>query len=490
MTSNASKMAKEVVRHTNLLIGGEFCASHSGKTFPTVNPATEEVITQIAEGGEEDIDRAAQTARKAFESSQWKNISGRERGRLLNTWADLIEQEHEEFAKLETLDSGKPISDSLNGDVPGAIEVIRYFAGWADKLHGQTIPLPGPYFSYTKREPIGVCGQIIPWNYPMNMAAWKMAPALAAGCSLVLKPAEQTPLTALRMGALALEAGFPPGIVNVVTGMGETAGAALVRHPEVNKIAFTGETTTAKIIQQNAADTMKRLTFELGGKSPNIVYKDADLDLAAKGSFGAIFSNMGQNCCAGSRLFLHEDIHDEFIAMLKSLAEKRKVGDPLDPKTEHGPQIDKAQYDKILHYINLGKKEGAKCISGGDSKGNKGFFVNPTIFCDVKDDMSIAADEIFGPVVSVFKYKDLDEVLKRANNTQFGLASAIWTQNLNVAQKVTDTLNAGTVWVNCYNIVDTAAPFGGFKMSGYGRELGEKAFDSYTENKTVTMFKG
>lgn len=475
------------VRQTRMLIDGQFQASVSGKTFPTINPATEEKIADVAEGDAEDIDRAVKAARRAFESGPWPGMDARERGRLLYRWADLIEKNLEELACLETLDNGKPISESRGWDAPGTAAVLRYYAGWADKIHGQTIPISGPYFTYTRREPVGVCGQIIPWNFPMCMAAWKMGPALAIGCTVILKPAEQTPLTALRLGELAMEAGFPPGVVNIVPGFGPTAGAALVRHPGVNKIAFTGEYKTAQLIQREAADDMKRLTFELGGKSPNIIFKDSNLDDAVDGALGAIFLNQGQNCCAGTRAFVQADIYDEFLEKFARRTAQRKLGDPFDSATEQGPQIDKDQYDKILHYIGLGKKQGARCVTGGERAFDKGFYVKPTVFGDVKDDMAIATDEIFGPVVSVFRFQELDEVIQRANNTPYGLAAAVWTRDIGKAHAIANRVKAGTVWVNCYNVVDPAAPFGGFKMSGIGRELGEKALDSYAEVKTVTI---
>jgi len=479
------------VRQTRMLIDGQFCDGVEGKTFPTLNPATEEKIADVAEGGAKDIDLAAKAARRAFgEGSPWRKLTARERGRLLYAWADLIDKNLEELAALETLDNGKPIADSRSWDVPAAAAVIRYYAGWADKIHGQTIPIPGPYFTYTKREPVGVCGQIIPWNFPMDMAAWKVGPALAAGCTVILKPAEQTPLTALRMGELAMEAGFPPGVLNIVPGFGPTAGAALVRHPEVDKIAFTGEYKTAQIIMKEAADGLKRLTFELGGKSPNIIFADADLEAAVDGAYGAIFLNQGQNCCAGSRAFVQAEIYDEFVDRLAERAAKRRLGDPFDPATEQGPQIDQPQFDKIMRYIQAGREQGARCVTGGERAFKRGYFIRPTVFGDVKDDMSIATDEIFGPVVSVLRFQSLDEVVRRANRTFYGLAAGVWTRDIGKAHAIADRVQAGTVWINCFNVVDAAAPFGGFKMSGLGRELGEKALDNYTETKTVTVHLG
>jgi aldehyde dehydrogenase (NAD+) len=474
---------------TELLIDGEFRQALSGKTFSTIDPATEESIAEVSEAMEEDVDLAVRAAHNALENGTWHRMDARERGRLIYKWADLIQENSRQLALLESLDNGKPISDSLSSDLPGAVEVLRYFAGWADKIQGKTIPTSGPRLTFTKREPVGVCGLIIPWNYPMNMAAWKLGPALASGCTTVLKPAEQTPLTALLMGQLALEAGIPAGVLNIVPGFGPTAGAALVRHPLVNKIAFTGEGATAQIIKRETLGTMKRLSFELGGKSPNIILKDADLDEAVEGAFGAIFSNMGQNCCAGSRVFVQAQIYDDFVEKLAALASKRVVGDPFDERTEHGAQIDKAQFEKILHYVDLGKKEGATCVAGGQQVFERGFFVAPTVFAGVADEMSIARDEIFGPVASVLRFEELNEVVKRANDTPYGLAAGVWTRDIHKAHAISDELKAGTVWINCYNAVDPAAPFGGFKMSGLGRELGEQAFDAYTETKTVTMLQ-
>ncbi|MEQ8748851.1 MAG: aldehyde dehydrogenase family protein [Amphiplicatus sp.] len=475
------------VRQTKILIGDTFRNSASGKTFKSIDPSTEETIAEIAEGGAEDVDRAVKAARKALEDGPWATMDARERGRLMMKWADLIDAHAEELARLEVLDNGKPISEALGYDIPSAAATIRYYAGWADKIEGKTIPTAGPHFTYTRREPVGVCGLIIPWNFPLAMAAWKLGPALAAGCTAVLKPAEQTPLTALRAGELALEAGIPPGVINIVPGFGGGgAGEALVAHDGVDKIAFTGEHKTAEIIKRATAHTMKRLSFELGGKSANIVCDDADLDAAVDGAFGAIFLNQGQNCCAGSRAFVHEKIYDKFVEKLAAKADQRRFGDPLETTTEQGPQIDKAQFDKIMKYIDLGREQGAACASGGARVGEKGFFIAPTVFANVRDEMAIATDEIFGPVVSVLKFKDEDEAVRRANSSMFGLAGAVWTRDIGKAQKMSAGLKAGTVWINCYNIVDPAAPFGGFKMSGAGRELGEEGLNAYLETKTVS----
>ncbi len=472
---------------TKLLIDGEFRDSVSGKTFATVNPATEKEIAQVAEGGAEDIDLAVKAARRAFDSGPWSRMDARDRGRLMFKLADLIESRVDELAELETLDNGKPLKESRHGDLPLVIDCLRYYAGWADKIHGRTVPIRGDYFCYTKREPVGVAGQIIPWNFPMLMVAWKWGPALAAGCSIVLKPAEQTPLTALKMGELAMEAGFPAGVINIVPGFGETAGAPLVAHKGVDKIAFTGETSTGKLIMKNAADTMKRVTLELGGKSPNIVFSDADLDAAVDGAMLGLYLNQGQCCCAGTRLFVQDSVYDAMVERLADASSKRKVGDPFADDTEQGPQIDKNQFKKILSYIEKGKAEGAKCVAGGDRHGSEGFFIQPTVFAEVTDEMAIATDEIFGPVMQVLRFKEVDEVIHRANTTDYGLAAAVWSRDIGKAHALADRIRAGTVWINCYDVFDAAAPFGGFKSSGLGRELGEKAIDNYTEHKTVTV---
>ncbi|MGQ0636787.1 MAG: aldehyde dehydrogenase family protein [Planctomycetaceae bacterium] len=475
------------VRQTKMLIDGQWCEARSGKTFVTYNPATEEKIAEVAEGDAPDIDRAAKAARKAFESGDWPKMDARDRGRLLNRLADLVEKNLDELAALETLDNGKPIRDSRAADLPLVIDCLRYYAGWADKITGDTIPVRGNYFCYTRREALGVAGQIIPWNFPLLMVAWKWAPALTAGCTIVMKPAEQTPLSCLRLGELAMEAGFPKGVINIVPGYGPTAGAALVKHPDVDKIAFTGEYRTAQIIMADAAKTLKRLTFELGGKSPNVIFADADLDAAVAGTEFGLFFNQGQCCCAGSRVFVEEKIHDQFVEKLVKRAKGRKLGDPFDTDTMQGPQVDGAQFDKILSYIEKGKESGAKCLTGGKRWGKRGFFIEPTVFDEVTDDMPIATDEIFGPVMGILPFKKVDEVIDRANKTFYGLAAAVWTRDVTKAHRIANAVRAGTVWINCYDVFDAAAPFGGFKMSGIGRELGEAALANYTELKTVTM---
>ena len=477
----------EQTLQTKLLIDGQWRDAVGGRTFATVNPATEEEIAQVAEGDAADVDLAVKAARRAFDSGPWRKMDARDRGRLINRLADLVEDHIDELARIESLDNGKPLTEARNGDLPMVVDTFRYYAGWADKIQGQTIPVRGNYFTYTRKEPVGVAGQIIPWTFPLMMVAWKWAPALAAGCTIVMKPAEQTPLSVLKLGELAIEAGFPNGVINIINGFGETAGAAIVAHKGVDKIAFTGEGTTAKIIMRSAVETMKRMTMELGGKSPNIVFADADLDAAVDGALLGIYLNQGQCCCAGSRLFVQEEVHDEFVKKLAAKVAARRLGDPFDPKTEQGPQIDKAQFDKIMGYIAKGKEQGATVVTGGERHGDKGFFIKPTIFSDVKDDMAIACEEIFGPVLSVIKFKETEEAITRANTTDFGLAAAVWTRDIGKAHSIAHRLRAGTVWINCYDVFDAAAPFGGFKSSGIGRELGEKALDNYTEMKTVTV---
>lgn len=476
--------------NTKLFINNEFVDAKSGKTFATVNPTNEKVITHIAEADSADVNLAVAAAKKAFSlGSPWRTSDGVTRGRLMNKLADLMERDAEHLAALEALDNGKPYKIALNVDIPGSIATVRYYAGWADKIHGKTIPASGDFFAYTRHEPVGVAGQIIPWNFPLLMLAWKLGPVLATGCTTILKVAEQTPLSALYMGKLIAEAGFPPGVVNILSGFGPTAGGALVNHPDVDKIAFTGSTSVGKLIAREAAETLKRVTLELGGKSPNIVLGDlkgADLDYAvAQSSFG-LFFNHGQCCCAGSRIFVQENIYDEFVAKSVEAGKKIRVGDPFDASTDQGPQVDDNQLKTILGYIKSGKQEGAKLLLGGEQHGSEGYFVEPTIFGDVKDNMKICQEEIFGPVMQILKFKTIDEVVDRANDNIYGLAASVFTKNIDHANKVSNNLRAGTVWVNCYDNFDVALPFGGYKQSGYGREKGEYGLNNYLEVKVVT----
>jgi aldehyde dehydrogenase (NAD+) len=476
------------VSATKLLINNQWVDSASGKTFATVNPSTGEVICEVAEADAADVDRAVQAARHVFERGPWRKTAASERGRLLNKLADLIERHADELARLESLDNGKPYAVASAADLPLTIACYRYYAGWADKVQGRTIPIAGDYFCYTRLEPVGVVGQIIPWNFPLLMQAWKLGPALATGNTVVMKPAEQTPLTALRVGELILEAGFPPGVVNLLPGYGPTAGAAIARHMDVDKVAFTGSTEVGHLIMEaSAKSNLKRVTLELGGKSPNIVFADADMDQAIEGAHFALFFNQGQCCCAGSRLFVEEKAYDEFVERSAARARRRTVGDPFDASTEQGPQVDQDQYNKVMHYIERGKKEGARLVCGGNRVGDRGYFIEPTVFADVKDDMAIAKEEIFGPVMSIIKFRDMDDVVERANRTEYGLAAAVWTRDIGKAHAIANSVRAGTVWVNCYDVFDAAAPFGGFKQSGLGRELGEYGLQQYTEVKTVTV---
>ncbi|HYC21296.1 MAG TPA: aldehyde dehydrogenase family protein [Candidatus Bathyarchaeia archaeon] len=472
-----------------MLIDGKWVAAASGKTFDTLNPATGEVLAHVAEGDQEDIDRAVKAARRAFDDGKWAAMRPVERQHLLLAIADLIERHGKELAQLETLDNGKSLNESQNVDIPAAAETFRYYAGWVTKNYGETIPSDPAFFNFTLREPVGVCGQIIPWNFPLLMAAWKLGPALACGNTVVLKPAEQTPLTALRLGELLLEAGVPAGVVNIVPGFGPTAGGALVRHPQVDKIAFTGSTEVGKEIHRETSGTLKRVSLELGGKSPNIVFSDADVEAAVQGAIMGVFFNQGEVCCAGTRLFVEQKLHDQFADTLAKHAASLKVGDGLDPETRVGPLVSQEQYERVTGYLEIGKKEGAKALTGGARpKGlERGYFVAPTVFTDVKNSMRIAQEEIFGPVVSVLPFKDENDAVFQGNNTFYGLAAGVWTRDVSKAHRVARALRAGTVWVNCYNVFDPAAPFGGYKQSGYGRELGRYALDLYTQVKSVWM---
>ena len=478
------------IKPGKLFINGRWVDSVSGKTFDTLNPATEKVITSVAEGDSADIDLAVAAAREAFENGPWKKTDARDRGRILLKIAGLIERNKDELALLDTLDNGKPINETTNADIPLVIDCFLYYAGWADKIHGETIPVRGDFFNYTLREPVGVVGQIIPWNFPLLMAAWKIAPALACGNTIVLKPAEQTPLSALRLGEICQEAGLPDGVLNIVTGYGPTAGAALAEHMDVDKIAFTGGSATGRIIMQAASKNLKRISLELGGKSPNIVFADSDIDSAVDGAMTGIFFNQGEVCCAGSRLFIEKSIHEEFIDKLSNKAANMRVGNPEDTGTQMGAQVSKEQFDKILGYIETGKQEGAKLVTGGERCGERGYFIKPTIFDAVDNNMRIAKEEIFGPVVSAITFEDVDEVVRQGNLSVYGLAAAVWTKDIKKAHRLARDLKAGTIWINTYNAFDAASPFGGFKQSGFGRELGVHALELYTHVKSVWINLG
>jgi len=470
-----------------MLIDGKWVDSVSGKTFDTYNPATGEVLAKVAEGDRADIEQAVKAARRAFESGKWPDMSASKRGRLLWKLADMLEAHLEEFAQLETLDNGKPLTVARVADIPLAVDIFRYMAGWATKVEGNTIPISagGKYLAYTLREPVGVVGQIIPWNFPLLMAAWKLAPALAVGCTVVLKPAEQTPLSALRLGELAVEAGFPDGVLNIVPGFGETAGAALAAHPDVDKVAFTGSTEVGKLILQAAAGNLKKVSLELGGKSPNIIFPDADLKAAIPGSASGIFFNQGQCCCAGSRLFVHKSIFDEVVDGVAKVAKEFRVGPGFDAATNMGPLVSQEQLDRVCGYLESGMNDGAKAVAGGKKKSGAGYFVEPTVLIDTKPDMKIVKEEIFGPVVTAISFSDPEEVLPTANNSIYGLAAAVWTRDISKAHRTASKLRAGTVWINCYNVFDAALPFGGYKQSGWGREMGHDALELYTETKAV-----
>ena len=480
---------KVALPSTKLLINGQWVEAVSGKRFTTINPATGDPICDVAEADEADVNLAVKAARAAFHSkAPWRRMSASERGKLLYKLADLMEKNADDLARLESLDNGKPYTIAKAADVALSIACYRYFAGWADKVQGKTIPVGGDYFCYTRHEPVGVVGQVIPWNFPLLMQAWKLGPALATGNTVVMKPAEQTPLTALRVAELIQEAGFPNGVVNMLPGYGPTAGAAIARHMDVDKVAFTGSTEVGHLIMEAAAQTnLKRVTLELGGKSPNIIFADADFDAAIEGAHFALFFNQGQCCCAGSRVFVEEKAYDEFVERSADRAKKRKVGDPFDKRTEQGPQVDDVQFNKVMSYIDAGVKDGARLVAGGARFGEHGYFIQPTVFADVTDNMRIAEEEIFGPVMSIIKFKDIDEVIDRANRTMYGLAAGVWTRDIGKAYAIANGVRAGTVWVNCYDVFDAAAPFGGFKQSGIGRELGEYGLQQYTEVKTVTV---
>ena len=482
-----------VSKRGKLLINGKWEDARSGRTIDVIDPATEDVVCQVAAGDKEDVDLAVRTARRAFEDSDWSRMAPAGRERLLLKLADLVERNGEELAQLESLDNGKLVMFAQMIDVHGTVDFLRYMAGWATKIYGRTMDVsfgfpPGAeYQAYTLRQPVGVCGQIIPWNFPLAMAIWKLSPALATGCTCVLKPAEQTPLTALRLGELIMEAGFPPGVVNIITGYGETAGAALVDHPGVDKIAFTGSTEVGKIIGKNAMNSLKRVSLELGGKSPVIIAEDANLDMAIPGAANAIFFNQGEVCTAGSRLYVADKIFDKVVDGVAGIAKSMKLGPGYDPASQMGPLVSKEQHDRVLGYIEKGRKEGGEVVAGGARHGNKGYFVQPTVFTKCGPNSTVVREEIFGPVVVATPFKSVDDIVGVANDTPYGLAAGVFTQDLSFAHRVVKRLKAGTVWVNCYGLVDPNLPFGGFKQSGFGRENGAAAIELYTETKTVLM---
>jgi len=482
------KIREFVTSKRGLLIDGKWVDAQSGRTFSVYNPATGEVLDECAAGEKADIDLAVKAARRAFELGPWSRMTAGRRCQLIWKLADLIESHLEEFAQIESLDNGKPLSIARVADVPLAVDLFRYMAGWSTRLVGETIPVssPGNWHAYTLRQPVGVVGQIIPWNFPLLMAVWKIAPALAAGCTIVLKPAEQTPLSAIRLGELIQEAGFPPGVVNVVTGDG-TAGAALAAHPDVDKVAFTGSTEVGKLIVQAAAGNLKKVSLELGGKSPAIVFPDADLSVAIPGTASAIFFNMGQCCTAGSRLFVHKRIFDKMMTGLSDAAAKIKIGPGLDPDSRMGPLVSDEQFRRVTGFLDSGREEGAEVVTGGKRHGNEGYFVEPTVLTKTNSGMKVVREEIFGPVVCAMPYDDddLERIATFANATEYGLAASIWTRDIGIAHKLARKIKAGSVWINVHNFNDVALPFGGYKQSGWGREMGHEAIELYTETKAV-----
>jgi aldehyde dehydrogenase (NAD+) len=480
-------MATTAVEHKKLFINNEWRDAAGGKTMEVINPATEEVIATVASADRSDVDAAVQAARAAL-SGPWGSLSARERGRLVRRIGERLLERVDEIARLETLHNGKPIFESRQIEIPAAAECFEYYGGWADKVMGETIPVKGNYLTYTLREPIGVVAAIVPWNFPLLLTAWKVAPALACGNTVVIKPASQTPLTAVALAEVAAEVGLPAGVLNVITGPGSSVGQTIVDHPGIDKIAFTGDTTTGKSIMRSAADTLKKITLELGGKSPNIVLPDADLEAALRGATTGIFYGKGEVCAAGSRLLVDRSIKDQFMEKLAARTKKMVAGDPLDPKTRYGALASKKQLETVQRYVDTAKKEGAALVAGGDRIDigtGKGYFFQPTVFDRVTSEMTIAREEIFGPVLATLDFADLDEAIARANDTQYGLAAAVWTRDIKKAHYVARKLQAGTVWINTYNVYDTAAPFGGYKASGFGREMSAHALEHYTQVKSV-----
>ena len=489
----SSPVTQFIGQPRKLFIDGKWVSAQSGKTFAVENPATGEEIARVAEGDKADIDIAVKAARRAYESGAWPSMTPSARGRLIHRIGDLILEHLDEFAELESLDNGKPVSVARAADVPLAADMFHYMSGWCTKRHGDLLPLsvlytPGvQYHSYTRPEPVGVVGQIVPWNFPLLMAVWKLAPALACGCTVVIKVAEETPLSALRLGEIMQEAGLPNGVVNIITGFGETAGAALAAHTGIDKIAFTGSTEVGRMIVKAAANDLKKVSLELGGKSPNIVLSDADMDVAIPGALNAIFFNQGECCAAGSRLFVDQKVFDQVVEGVAEQAKQIKMGPGLDPTTQLGPMVSDAQFTRVSGLVDSGAAEGARALSGGKKREGKGYFIEPTIFVDTKPGMKVVDEEIFGPVVVAMPFGDMDELVQQANNSIYGLAAGIWTRDLSKAHTLAGKIKAGSVWINCYNIFDAALPFGGYKQSGWGREMGEAVLSNYTENKAVTI---
>jgi len=485
----SARNREEPVGREQLLIGGVRRPAESGRYFDTVDPANETVIARVAEGDAADIDAAVASARDALDG-EWGHMKASERGRLLLKWADLIRDHQEMLIELESLDSGKPVSSIRRQDLPAVLDTLTYYAGWADKINGQVIPARTDALTYTLREPVGVVGAIVPWNFPLMIGMWKIAPALACGCTVVLKPAELTSLTALKLGELAMAAGIPPGVLNVVPGFGRTAGAALVEHPGVDKVTFTGSPAVGRQILRAASGNLKRVTLELGGKSANIIFPGADLDAAVKAAASGIFFNSGQVCSAGSRILVHDSIHDEVVERLVARAGAIRLGDPLDKATAMGPVVSAVQMHRVLEYVDIGRREGAELAAGGVRVGSTGFFVAPTVFANVEHSMRISQEEIFGPVATVIRFKDDDDALRIANGTRYSLAAGVWSEDIRRIHRFIKRLKAGTVWANTYGPTDVRLPWGGSRDSGFGREHGEAAIENFTEPKAVWINTG